>query len=110
MQVRCSAYDYALDRWDELDVSATLKVYPCCAYQANYEVNPWDDERFKALPPDWNDLKKHDMETIKKTMFTILNVDNFNSGNCPQRCKNVCGVGIEEKHMAGRDDWPEERH
>lgn len=99
MRVKCAAYNYDTNEWEELDISATLKLYPCCAYHGHYEVNQWDDERFKSLPKDWNDLKKHDINTIQKTMFNILNVDNFNSGNCPQRCKDICGVGNDERHM-----------
>lgn len=99
MRVKCAAYDYANNSWDELDISVNLKVYPCCGYHAYYELNDWDDKRFLDLPPDWNDLKKHDIETIKTTMFKILNVDNFNSGNCPQKCKDICGEQVLEKYM-----------
>lgn len=104
MQVKCAAYSYKEEKWQELDVSSTLRVYPCCAYQGYYELNPWDDEKFKSLPIDWNDLKKNTIENIKETMFTILNAENFDSGNCPQRCKNICGVTIKEKSLPPRDN------
>jgi len=105
MQVKCASYNYNLNQWEELDISASLKVYPCCGYHGYYEVrDTWEDDRFKDLPPDWNDLKKNSMETIKKTMFTILNVENFNSGNCPKKCKDFCGVDLNEYHTPGRGD------
>jgi len=102
-KVRCAAYDYNLKKWDELDVSAHLKVYPCCAYQGYYELNEWDDKRFKKLPVHWNDLTQHSMEEIKATMETILNVKNFESGKAPNRCKLICGIGNDERHTPGRD-------
>jgi hypothetical protein len=97
MKVKCASYDYQNNQWAEFDISATMKLYPCCAYHGYYAVNEWHDDNFKNLPPDWNDLTKHDFNTITKKMFAILNVDNFNSGNCPQKCKEVCGVGIQER-------------
>ena len=103
MKVRCSSYDYKKNKWVEFDVSVNLKVYPCCAYHGYYELNPWDDKRFKNLPEDWNDLKIHDFETIKRTMLTILNLDNFNNGKAPKKCQSICGIGIAEKTMPGRD-------
>ena len=32
-----------------------------------------------------------------------LNVDNFNSGNAPKKCQEICGVDIVELHTPGRD-------
>jgi hypothetical protein len=103
MKVRCSAFNYDTNEWAELDVSVDLKLYPCCAYQGYYELNKWDDPRFLILPQNWNDLRVHDMEEIKKNMFSILNLENFNSGKAPDKCKEFCGVGIEEKHMPNRN-------
>jgi len=102
MKVKCASYNYYKNEWNELDISATLKLYPCCAYHGYYELNDWDDERFKKLPLDWNDLRVHDIETIKKTMFDILNVENFESGQCPEKCKETCGVDVKERHTALR--------
>jgi hypothetical protein len=102
MKVKCASYNYNKNEWNEMDISATLKLYPCCAYHGYYELNDWDDERFKALPLDWNDLTKHNIETIKKTMFDILNVENFNSGKCPNKCKEICGVDVKERHTPNR--------
>jgi hypothetical protein len=102
MKVKCASYDYNKNEWAEFDISASLKLYPCCGYHGYYELNEWDDKRFKKLPPDWNDLTKHDIETIKKTMFDILNVENFNSGKCPKKCKEICGVDVKERHTPTR--------
>jgi hypothetical protein len=36
-------------------------------------------------------------------MFTILNIENFNSGKCPEKCKEFCGTDIEERHVPTRN-------
>lgn len=97
MKVKCASYSYERDEWAEYDIAASLKVYPCCGYHGYYEINPWDEDNFAHLPNNWNDLKVHSMEDIQKTMHSILNVDNFESGNCPARCKRICGMEQEER-------------
>ena len=101
-KVQCASYNYEKNEWAELDVSANFKVYPCCGYHGYYETHEWDDDRFKLLAPDWNDLRKNNIETIKKTMFAILNVENFDSGNCPRMCRATCGIDISERLMPTR--------
>lgn len=102
MKVKCASYSYERNEWAEYDIASSLKVYPCCGYHGYYELNPWDVDNFAHLPSDWNDLKVHSMETIKETMHSVLNTDNFNSGNCPARCKLICGIEQEERHTPVR--------
>jgi hypothetical protein len=103
MKVKCASYDYEKNQWAEFDVSATMKLYPCCGYQGYYSTNDWHTDNFKNFPSDWNDLNVHNFEEITKKMFTILNVENFNSGNCPQKCKEICGTDTEERHTPTRN-------
>jgi len=73
----------------ELYVSGDFKLYPCCFLH--------DSERFKNTPwgeleSGWNDLRKHDLQTIvnQKPFVELKERWNPNNANFVKRCLHQC--------------------
>ena len=79
-------------KWDLIEISSDLKVYPCCTLHAEHQLEKtFFDEKLDAMEDGWNDLKKHSLKDILKIWREYITPEKWkNENTLPQCCGRLC--------------------